>query len=77
DKKKMPGQNSFVLGTSAFLALPSGIRRGGGRGASFPGEKEPMPAVASFMSRMEVLYNVWREEGEEAACHAVDFSFAV
>ena len=76
----MPPKGSFVLDTSALLAL-----RGDEPGADrvetilFPGKKDQDRLLVSFMTRMEILYIVWREEGEEAARHALRLmdSFAV
>jgi predicted nucleic acid-binding protein len=76
----MPPINKFVLDTSAFLAL-----RGDESGADrievllAQAKRSRCQLLASFMSRMEVLYIVWREEGEEAARHALRLldSFAV
>ena len=58
--------------TSVLLALRGDEPRGGpSRNASFSGGKNQCRLLASFMSRMEVLYIVWREEGEEEARHAL------
>jgi predicted nucleic acid-binding protein len=68
----MPPKNSFVLDTSALLAL-----RGDESGADrveallLQAKRNQCRLLASFMSRMEILYNVWRVEGEEAARHAL------
>jgi predicted nucleic acid-binding protein len=76
----MPPTNSFVLDTSAFLAL-RGDESGADRveGLLAQAKRNRCRLSASFMSRMEILYIVWREEGEEAARHAVRLldSFAV
>ena len=50
--------------TSALLALRGDEPRGGP-------SRNALLSQASFMSRMEVLYIVWREEGEEEARHAL------
>ena len=68
----MPPRNSFVLDTSALLAL-----RGDELGADrveallFQAKKNQCRLLTSFISRMEILYIIWREEGEEAARHAL------
>jgi predicted nucleic acid-binding protein len=76
----MPPKPSFVLDTSALLAL-RGDESGADRIEALlsKAEKNRCRLLASFMSRMEVLYIVWREEGEEAARHALRLidSFAV
>jgi predicted nucleic acid-binding protein len=68
----MPAKNLFVLDTSALLAL-----RGDERGADRV-EKLLQQAtgkqcrlLVSFMTRMEILYLVWRDEGEQAARDAL------
>ena len=76
----MPPKPSFVLDTSALLAL-RGDEPGADRVEALlsKAEKNQCRLLLSFMSRMEVLYIVWREEGEEAARHALRLidSFAV
>jgi len=76
----MPPKTSFVLDTSALLAL-RGDEPGADRVESLlsQAKKSQCRLLASFMTRMEVLYIVWREEGEEAARHALRLmdSFAV
>jgi predicted nucleic acid-binding protein len=76
----MPPKNSFVIDTSAFLALRSD-ESGADRVEALllRAKKNQCRLLASFMSRMEVLYNVWRREGEDAARHALRLmdSFAV
>jgi predicted nucleic acid-binding protein len=76
----MPPKNSFVLDTSALLAL-RGDESGANRVQALlsQGEKNQCRLFASFMSRMEIFYIVWREEGEEAARHALRLidSFAI
>jgi predicted nucleic acid-binding protein len=76
----MPPKNSFVLDTSALLALRSD-ESGADRVEALlsRAKKNQCRLFASFMSRMEVLYTVWRGEGEDAARHALRLmdSFAV
>jgi ribonuclease VapC len=76
----MPSKTSFVLDTSALLAL-RGDEPGADRVEALlsQAKKNQCRLLASFMTRMEVLYNVWRAEGEEAARHALRLmdSFAV
>lgn len=76
----MPPGSSFVLDTSAFLAL-RGNEPGADRVEALlsQGKKNQCQLLASFMTRMEILYIVWREEGEEAARQALRLmdSFAV
>jgi predicted nucleic acid-binding protein len=68
----MNPEKSFLLDTSALLAL-----RGGEIGAEEvenllrSAEKGDCLALASFMTRMELLYIIRRAEGEEAARHAL------
>ena len=69
----MPRKDVFVLDTSALLTLradePGASRVDGllqqARQTHLP------PLLVSFMTRMEILYCVWREEGEEEARHAL------
>ena len=76
----MPLKNSFILDTSALLALRSD-ESGSDRVEALlsRAKKNQCRLFASFMSRMEVLYTVWRGEGEDAARHALRLmdSFAV
>ena len=76
----MPPKNSFVLDTSALLALRSD-EPGANRIEALLSQpkKNQCRLFASFMSKMEVLYTVWRGEGEDAARHALRLmdSFAV
>jgi ribonuclease VapC len=76
----MPPKGSFVLDTSALLAL-RGDEPGADRIETLlsQAKKKQCRLLASFMSRMEVLYIVWREEGEEDARHALRLmdSFAI
>lgn len=68
----MAPERSFLLDTSAFLAL-----RSDEPGAQEienllrQGEKGECSLLASFMTRMELLYLIRREEGEEAARQAL------
>ena len=68
----MPPKTSFVLDTSALLAL-RGDEPGADRVEALlsQAKRNQCRLLASFMSRMEVLYTVWRAEGEEAARHAL------
>jgi uncharacterized protein with PIN domain len=72
DKKKMPPKNSFVLDTSALLALRSD-ESGANRVEALlsRAKRNQCRLLASFMSRMEILYIIWRDEGEEAVRHAL------
>jgi predicted nucleic acid-binding protein len=68
----MNPDKSFLLDTSALLAL-----RGEETGAEevenllMQGEKGGCSLLVSFMTRMELLYLITREEGEEAARQAI------
>lgn len=68
----MPLKNAFVLDTSALLAL-----RSDESGADEVGDlllrakRNQCRLFISFMTRMELLYCVWREEGEEAGREAL------
>jgi predicted nucleic acid-binding protein len=68
----MNPEESFLLDTSALLAL-----RGGEAGAEEvenllrSAEEGGCRALASFMTRMELLYIIRRAEGEDAASHAL------
>jgi predicted nucleic acid-binding protein len=68
----MPSTNNFVLDTSALLALRSD-ESGADRVEALlsRAQKNQCRLLVSFMSRMEILYNVWRGEGEDAARHAL------
>lgn len=68
----MPPKNSFVFDTSALLAL-RGDESGANRVQALlsQGEKNQCRLFASFMTRMEILYIIWREEGEDSARHAL------
>jgi|WetSurMetagenome_2_1015567.scaffolds.fasta_scaffold614229_1 predicted nucleic acid-binding protein len=68
----MNPEGSFLLDTSALLAL-----RGGETGADEvdnllrSAAKGGCLLLASFMTRMEILYIIRRTEGEESARHAI------
>ena len=76
----MPHKNVFVLDTSALLAL-RGDEPGAHRVESLllQAKRNRCRLLISFMTRMEVLYRVWREEGEGAAHEALRLidSFAI
>lgn len=76
----MPLKNLFVLDTSALLALRAG-EPGADRVESLllQGISRRCQLLVSFITRMELLYRVWREEGEEAAREALRLvdSFAI
>jgi uncharacterized protein with PIN domain len=67
----MTPTNSFVL-ASALSALRS--EESGAETVEAllsRAKRNQCRLLISFMSRMEMLYNVWREEGEESARHAL------
>jgi ribonuclease VapC len=68
----MPPKSVFVLDTSALLTLRSD-ESGADRVERLiqQAKKSQVQLLASFMTRMEVLYRVWREEGQEAAREAL------
>jgi len=68
----MPPKSVFVLDTSALLALRSD-EFGADRVERLlqQAKKNQAQLLISFMTRMEVLYRVWREEGPEAAREAL------
>lgn len=68
----MPLKDSFVLDTSALVALRSN-EPGAERVESFLSQAKQgrCRLLASFMTRMELLYIIWREEGQEAARNAL------
>jgi predicted nucleic acid-binding protein len=70
----MAETNLFVLDTSALLAL-RGDETGADRVEALLSRARASKCrlLISFMSRMEVLYLVWREEGELAAREALRF----
>jgi ribonuclease VapC len=76
----MPVKNLFVLDTSALLAL-----RGNEPGADRVAQllqlaiRRQCRVLVSFMTRMEVLYLLWRDDGEEQAREALRLldSFAI
>jgi predicted nucleic acid-binding protein len=68
----MAPKNLFVLDTSALLTLRSD-EPGADRVADLlsRAKRGSCRLLASFMTRMEFLYLIWREEGEEAAREAL------
>jgi len=68
----MAAERSFVLDTSALLAL-RGDEPGADRVHTLldQASKKRCRLLVSFMSRMELLYCIRREEGEDAACEAL------
>lgn len=68
----MADRNVFVLDTSALLAL-RGDEPGADRVETLlsHARNNQCRILISFMSRMEVLYIVWREEGETTARDAL------
>ena len=68
----MEARNLFVLDTSALLTLRSD-EPGADRVEDLltRGKKGSCRLFCSFMTRMELLYLIWREEGEEAAREAL------
>lgn len=68
----MPPINKFVLDTSAFLALRSD-EPGADRVEDLlvQARRNRCRLLASFMTRMEILYIVWRAESEEGARQAL------
>lgn len=68
----MPPKNLFVLDTSALLALRSD-ESGADRVETLIAQarRDQAHLLVSFMTRMELLYRVWREEGEGAAREAL------
>ncbi|HXV84015.1 MAG TPA: PIN domain-containing protein [Candidatus Binatia bacterium] len=68
----MDPKNLFVLDTSAFLTLRSD-EPGADRVADLltRAKRGSCRLFASFMTRMELFYLIWREEGEEAAREAL------
>src|SRR5262249_10941011 len=69
---RMPREGVFVLDTSAFLTLRSD-EPGADRVEALlqQAQRKRSRLLVSFMTRMEILYCVWREEGEEEARHAL------
>jgi predicted nucleic acid-binding protein len=69
-KKRVPKR--FVLDTSAVLALRSD-ESGADRVQTLlqQARREQCQLLVSFMTRMELLYSIRREEGEDAARHAL------
>src|SRR5881409_1931439 len=76
----MAAERSFVLDTSALLAL-RGDEPGADRVHALLAQasKKRCRTLISFMSRMELLYCIRREEGENAAREALRLvdSFAI
>src|SRR5437870_386912 len=76
----MAVRNLFVLDTSALLAL-RGDESGANRVATLlqQATRKQCRLLVSFMSRMEVFYLIWRDEGEQAARDALRLldSFAI
>jgi predicted nucleic acid-binding protein len=68
----MPAKNLFVLDTSALLAL-RGDERGADRVETLlqQATRKRCRLLVSFMTRMEILYLVWRDEGEQPARDAL------
>ncbi len=68
----MASHNLAVLDTSALLTLRSN-EAGADRVEELlrRAEKTRRPVLVSFMTRMELLYIIWRREGELAARRAV------
>jgi predicted nucleic acid-binding protein len=68
----MAEKNLFVLDTSALLTL-RGDEPGADRVETLLARAKngQIRLLISFMSRMEILYIVWREEGEVSARHAI------
>lgn len=68
----MGPKNLFVLDTSALLTLRSD-EPGADRVADLlaRAKRGSCRLFVSFMTRMELLYLIWREEGEEAAREAL------
>jgi predicted nucleic acid-binding protein len=64
---KMPSDNFFVLDTSAILAL-RGDEPGAGRVENLllQARARRCRLLVSFITRMELLYTIWRREGEES-----------
>lgn len=68
----MDPKNLFVLDTSALLTLRSD-EPGADRVADLltRAKRGSCRLLASFMTRMELFYLIWREEGEDAAREAL------
>ena len=68
----MAARNLFVLDTSALLTL-RGDETGAERVAALlqQASGKQCQLLVSFMTRMEILYLVWRDEGEEPAREAL------
>jgi predicted nucleic acid-binding protein len=68
----MAVKNLFVLDTSALVAL-RGDEPGANRIATLlqHASRQQCRLLVSFMTRMEILYLIWRDEGEKAARDAL------
>jgi ribonuclease VapC len=68
----MPVKKAFVLDTSALLAL-RGDEAGADRVQALlvQASKQQCRLLVSFITRMELLYCIWREEREQAALEAL------
>lgn len=68
----MPPKDVFILDTSALIALRSD-EPGADRVETLlvQAKKAQCHLFVSFMTRMELLYCIWRDEGEEAAREAL------
>ena len=68
----MAVKNLFVLDTSALLALRAD-EAGSARVATLfqLAARRQCRLLISFMTRMEILYLIWRDEGEQAAREAL------
>jgi predicted nucleic acid-binding protein len=68
----MPDRGTYVLDTSALLAL-RGDESGADRVEALiaKGRRGRATLLVSFITRMELLYRIWREEGEYEARNAV------
>jgi ribonuclease VapC len=68
----MPDRGIYVLDTSALLAL-RGDESGADRVEALiaKGRRGRATLLVSFITRMELLYRIWREEGEYEARNAV------
>jgi ribonuclease VapC len=68
----MSNEERILLDTSAILALRSDEAGAGVVERLLrQAEKTSQPVLASFMTRMELLYLIWRHEGELAARRAI------
>jgi ribonuclease VapC len=68
----MPDKILYVLDTSALLALRADEPGADRVEALVVGARRGrVTLLVSFISRMELLYRIWREEGEQTARHAL------